>query len=245
MINGIVNAISTPGVQNTIQNTIAQVSIETGLKAIGRPLFTLADKNVDKETRKYSAAKELLYQILCLGIYLAVIPPIFKKGGFKVVKKFCQRAQNTEGLLNKVSAKGGESAIKNCSVNDFKNAKGVLEIYRLGDMTKAERGLAENKEMVDKAYKAIKESLVDESKYEGIINTIENTEKGGDFFRQFYMAKGGIEISSIIGSVIGLTVLAPQISHIILHPVMHMFGMEAPQKDAQPKEQAPKLDAKA
>ena len=66
MLSGIVNAISQPGFQNLIQNTTAQVSIETGLKAVGRPLFTLADKHADKETKKYSATKELLYQILCL-----------------------------------------------------------------------------------------------------------------------------------------------------------------------------------
>ena len=53
MINGIVNTISTPGFQNLIQNTTAQVSIETGLKAVGRPLFTLADKHADEETRKF------------------------------------------------------------------------------------------------------------------------------------------------------------------------------------------------
>ena len=57
MINLFVNAITKPGFQNLVQNTTAQVSIETGLKAAGRPAFTLADKNVDKETRKYSAVK--------------------------------------------------------------------------------------------------------------------------------------------------------------------------------------------
>ena len=31
MLSGIVNAISQPGFQNLIQNTTAQVSIETGL----------------------------------------------------------------------------------------------------------------------------------------------------------------------------------------------------------------------
>lgn len=244
MITGIVNAISNPKFQSTITNTIPQVSIETGLKAVGRPLFTLVDKNADKETRKYSAAKELLYQILCLGIYLAIIPPVFKKGGFKLVKKFCEKANGAEEFLVKLSSKQGKTPIKNCKVSDFKSEKGVLEIHKLGEMTKAERGLAENKELVDKVYKNIKKSLVDKSKYDDIIQNIEKTEKDGEFFRQFYMAKGGIDISSIIGSVIGLTVLAPQISHIILHPIMQVCGLEAPRKDVQPKEDTSKLDAK-
>lgn len=39
MINLFVNAITKPGFQNLVQNTTAQVSIETGLKAAGRPAF--------------------------------------------------------------------------------------------------------------------------------------------------------------------------------------------------------------
>ena len=50
--NTFVHLISKNGFQNLIQNTTAQVSIETGLKAVGRPAFTLADTHVDKETRK-------------------------------------------------------------------------------------------------------------------------------------------------------------------------------------------------
>ena len=103
MINGFVNAISKSGFQNTIQNTTAQVSIETGLKAFGRPAFTLIDSHADKETRKYSAAKELLYQLLCLGIYLAVIPPVFKKGGFKLAQKVCNKINQNAGLKKKAS----------------------------------------------------------------------------------------------------------------------------------------------
>ena len=60
MITGIVNTISKSGFQNLIQNTTAQVGIETGLKAVARPMFTFADKHADMETKKYSAAKEYL-----------------------------------------------------------------------------------------------------------------------------------------------------------------------------------------
>ena len=76
----VANALTSNTVQTIAQNTDACVKIETGLKAVGRPAFTLIDKNTDKETRKYAASKELLYQLLCFGIYLAIIPPVFKEG---------------------------------------------------------------------------------------------------------------------------------------------------------------------
>ena len=41
--------LSSPALYNVTQATHAQVSIETGLKAIGRPSFILLDKNIDKE----------------------------------------------------------------------------------------------------------------------------------------------------------------------------------------------------
>ncbi|MBR1423968.1 hypothetical protein IJ579_00220 [bacterium] len=69
------------------QNTAAQVSIETGLKTIGRPGFILLDKNIDPKTKKYSAMKEFLYQISCLGISLGIVIPQFKKGSFKIARK--------------------------------------------------------------------------------------------------------------------------------------------------------------
>ena len=123
MINLFVNAITKPGFQNLVQNTTAQVSIETGLKAAGRPAFTLADKNVDKETRKYSAVKELLYQTLCLGIYLAIIPPIFKRGGFKLFKNICGKLDKNPEFLAKISdsAKDPKLAIDRCSIDMIKN----------------------------------------------------------------------------------------------------------------------------
>jgi len=242
MINGIVNTISTPGFQNLIQNTTAQVSIETGLKAVGRPLFTLADKHVDEETRKYSAVKELLYQILCLGIYLAIIPPIFKKGGFKIFKKICQKANKMPEFLKEISTKTGKEAIEKCSIDAFKNEKALLSVYKLGQMTPAERKLAENKDDVAKLCKTIKDNLVESVDYEKFINEAMEAEKDSKFFKQFYMAKGGMEISSIVGSVIGLTLLAPELSHLILHPILHAVGLEAPKKTADIKSSEQKID---
>jgi len=245
MIGGIVNAISTPGFQNLIQNTTAQVSIETGLKAFGRPLFTLADKHADEETRKYSAAKELLYQVLCLGIYLAIIPAVFKKTGFKIFKGICEKANKMPEFLQKVSTKGGKEAIQACSISAFKNEKALLSVYKLGQMTKAERALAENSDDVAKLCKSVKENLVESVNADDFIQKVMDAEKDSPFFKQFYMAKGGMEISSIIGSVLGLTVLAPELSHLVLHPILHAVGLEAPKKDAPKKQTEQTIDIKA
>ena len=78
--------LNSVGLYNTAQTTISSVSIQTGLKAIGRPGFILADKDIDERTKKFSATKELLYQISCLGIYLALVP-VFNKGAFNLAKK--------------------------------------------------------------------------------------------------------------------------------------------------------------
>ena len=137
--NTFVHLISKNGFQNLIQNTTAQVSIETGLKAAGRPAFTLADTHVDKETRKYSAVKELLYQVLCLGIYLAVIPVTFKKGGFAAFKKICRNIDKHPELLKSlINPKNKEQALS-CSIDMFKNEKGLLALHKLGHLSPERR----------------------------------------------------------------------------------------------------------
>lgn len=83
----IQNILSNPTLFNMTQSTATQVTIETCLKAAGRPSFILMDNQIDKDTKKFSAMKEFLYQMTCLGIYLAVIIPVFKKGAFKIARK--------------------------------------------------------------------------------------------------------------------------------------------------------------
>lgn len=87
MINGIQNLISSPTLYNMTQSTITQVTTETCLKAVGRPAFILMDKNIDNQTKKYSSTKEFLYQLTCLGIYLAAVMPLLRKGTFAAAKK--------------------------------------------------------------------------------------------------------------------------------------------------------------
>ncbi len=222
-----VNAITSNAFQTIAQNTDACVKIETGLKAIGRPAFTLIDKNTDKETRKYSATKELLYQLLCFGIYVAVIPPVFKNGGFKLFQKIFKN----EGLPN------------------FRSAKQMLSYYHLAHVPKERR----MDPQYQKFWDAIPSDIVDITNKtkefkDGtpLVEYLKNWKKdditsGGKMFK---LAKGSIELSSIVGSVIGLTILAPEISHLILHPIMNGLGMDK-KSDKQEPQQTKVLDKKA
>ena len=83
----ISSILTSPNIYNITQNTAAQISIEKSLKAVGRPGFILVDNNIDKKTKKYSAMKEFLYQLTCLGVYMGIIIPVFKKGAFKIARK--------------------------------------------------------------------------------------------------------------------------------------------------------------
>ena len=161
---------------NLAQNTMAAVAVETSLKALGRPTFIALDKNTKPETKKYSASKEFLYQALCLGIYLTVIP-LFKKGGYSIAKKVFSEDSAVSRLTQKLQ-------------NPVRNAKGKMV----------------------KGY--------DRFMYEYSLE-----KENGHLSPEIKKIKGGIEASSIVGSVLGLAVLAPQISHIVLHPIMNLLGL--------------------
>ncbi len=193
MINGITNFLTSSTLSNIAQSTTASVSIETGMKAVGRPSFILADKKLDNNTKKYAATKEFLYQATCLATYMAIIIPIFKKGAFKLAK-------------NKI--------MKNeAGFNMFKNANEYLDYKKLASLSKESRMEAlSSKKYKDLFTKEIKEELSTKDKPE-----------------QYDMIKGVIEFGNIVGSVLGLAVFAPQVSHMIVHPVMKFLGMEKPE----------------
>ena len=124
MIGKITNILTNPSLSNIAQSTTASVSLETGMKAIGRPSFILMDKDIDKSTKNYAAMKELLYQLTCLGVYMALVIPVFKNGAFKIAKK-CFKDEK--------------------AFNYFQNAKSYLDYLNLSKMGKAERINAINK----------------------------------------------------------------------------------------------------
>lgn len=201
MLQGVFNFLTSPTMVSTAQNTKAAVSIETALKAGGRPAFTMMDKNVDEKTKKYAATKELLYQTLCLGIYLALIIPFFKMKTFGIYKKIFKDMPDFK---------------------NFKDAQEYLNYFKLATLEKrADR-------VKDPLFKKLPDHLKkdldkpDISKAE--LKRLKDADK--EYIPKYIHAKGSIEFSSIVGSIIGLTILAPELSHLVLHPIMKAIGME-------------------
>ena len=192
MINGIASVLSNPTLTRIAQSTSSSVSIETGLKAIGRPSFILMDGDIEPETKRYAAMKEFLYQETCLATYMALIIPIFKNGSFKVAKKFLK---------------------EEAGFSKFKNASEYLNYKKFASMPKETRLKALN-ESKDKFVKEVKDHLVNADKPE-----------------QYSMLKGAIEFGNIVGSVLGLAIFAPQVSHLTIHPVLKLIGMEKEEHD--------------
>lgn len=68
------------------KNTVCAIAVETTLKASGRPAFIYYDKHANKQSKKYAATKEFLYQSFCLGLYLGLINK-FKNIAYKHISK--------------------------------------------------------------------------------------------------------------------------------------------------------------
>ena len=210
MIGAVKSLVTSSQLANIAQNTTQSVAIETTLKSIGRPGFILIDKDIDSDTKQYAAAKEFLYQATCLAVYMALIVPVFKKGGFKIAKNHIFK--NTEG---------------------FEHFKDVKEYMHY-------RKLADNPSLNNRLKTLEKEKLTDKTKikdkYNGTLLAELNKEK-------FAYVKGAVELSNIIGSVLGLAILAPQVSHAFIHPALRFLGLE--DKKAKEAQQTAKLDTKA
>ena len=92
------NTISNPQMAAFAQTTACAITVETTLKALGRPAFIYYDKHANNRSKKYAATKELLYQSFCLGLYLSFINPI-KNNVYKFLSKKA-RASKTNGAEN-------------------------------------------------------------------------------------------------------------------------------------------------
>ncbi len=191
MISAVTNILSNPTLASVAQNTKAAISIETGLKAVGRPSFILADKDISPETKKYAATKEFLYQAICLGVYLAIVMPVFKGGAFKLAKNTFYK--NKPGF------------------DKFKNASEYLDYHNFAKLKQKQRikELSITKNLNKFKENGMRDILLNEATPD-----------------KFPLIKGVIEAGSIIGSVLGLAILAPQVSHHTVHPIMKALGFE-------------------
>lgn len=201
----ISNFLSNKGMTYATKGIMGAVVGTTILKAVGRPAFIMADKHSDAETKKYSATKEFLYQVLCLILTFAMVIPT-QKLTFARSKKLMQGVKELE------------------KIKTYKDFKLV------------------NKDINE---------LTPEAK-----TLLGTQEKGltGHVREKFNLVKGADEMGSFISSIVGLTIVAPLISHKILHPIMHALNMEKkePENPALQKLQQPilteghhKVDAQA
>lgn len=143
-VSPIKKFLTNPKTAEFAQNTICAISVETTLKASGRPLFIYYDKNANERSKKYAATKEFLYQSFCLGLYLSFINKV-KKPVYKFISgKFA--AKNPEdkrkldlydNFLNKIEQAPKGEARKSLHAElsdllhknkDFKFGKGVHEL---------------------------------------------------------------------------------------------------------------------
>ena len=203
MISIAQRMLTSSNLASIAQNTTQSVTIETTLKSIGRPGFILIDKDIDSDTKQYAAAKEFLYQATCLAVYMALIVPVFKKDGFKLAKE--KLFKNTNGFEH------------------FKNVTEYLHYRKLADNPSVNNRLATLEKELPASKTKVKE------KYNDIL--IEELKKENP--EKFAYVKGAVELSNIIGSVLGLAILAPQVSHAFIHPALKFLGLEDKNKKAE------------
>lgn len=184
-------------IYNITQTTQAQVAIETGLKAIGRPGFILLDNDIDKNTKKYSSMKEFLYQLTCLGLSLGIVIPVFKKGSFAIARKLFK----DEAVF--------QAFKKSDDFNKYNKLSKSNKIIRLNEINAA-------------TGKNFKLEEINEN-----------------------LAKGMIEVTSIAGSILGLSILSPLISRPFIRPVLKALGIAENKNDSKQQSDPAKVDVKA
>ena len=89
------------------------------------------------------------------------------------------------------------------------------------------RKLAENPSVKNRQATLQKEILTDKKKlvkekYDDVLLA----ELAKEDPEKFLYVKGAVELSNIVGSVLGLAVLAPQVSHAFIHPALRFLGLE-------------------
>ena len=212
MLSAITNTIANQHLANIALNPIAQVSIETTLKAIGRPAAILVDKDISPDTKQYAASKEFLYQATCLLTFLGIIVPLFRKGGFQLAKKVLFKDKP--------------------EFQKFENVKEFDHYMKLTKKSIEDRRLTLQKEKVkDKYHPDVRKDL----------ETNENPET-------YPLIVSTIGVFNLMGSVLGLAVLAPQVSHMFIHPALRLLGLEEKNKkgtEEQKTAPAAKIDTKA
>ena len=74
--------------------------------------------------------------------------------------------------------------------------------------------------------KAERLATLNKEKYKDTFTKEIREELAKDKPDDFSIIKGAIELGNLVGSVFGLALFAPEVSHLIVHPVMKTLGME-------------------
>ena len=112
----------------------------------------------------------------------------------------------------------------------FKNADEFLEYHKLA-----------KKNMDNRKASLMKDHSRDKFLHDGLREDLENKESP----ELYPLIKGTIELGSLIGSVFGLAILAPQISHYTIHPMLRALGLEKKETPKTEPKNDVKLDKKA
>ena len=107
----------------------------------------------------------------------------------------------------------------------FRNAKEYLDYRKFAEKTKNDRIQSLGKDhSIDKfKHDNLREALINEVTPEKYNNV-----------------KGAIEVGNIVGSIVGLSVLAPNVSQILIRPVLKVLGLD---KKVAPKAKEQKIKA--
>lgn len=207
MINGITKVLTSNSLNNITSNTNSQVMLETTLKSIGRPGFILIDNEISEDTKRYAAAKEFLYQATCLLVYAALVVPVFKRGAFKLAQK----------------------VFDNSEIGNFKSLKQYNHYLKLCDTTPTNRIQTLGKEIKGTSFTdangVTRRRLVKDEYDEVMLKELQKTDENNPP-NTFNKLKGAIELGNIVGSVFGLAIFAPQVSHAFIHPALRLLGLE-------------------
>ncbi len=97
----------------------------------------------------------------------------------------------------------------------FKGMKEYLAYHKLAD-----------KSLTNRTASLSKDHSIYKFEHDGLREALLNSKAP----EKYPHIKGAIELGSTIGSVLGLAILAPQVSHAFIHPVLKFLGMEEKHK---------------
>ena len=98
----------------------------------------------------------------------------------------------------------------------FKDVKEYMHYRKLAENPSVKNRMSTlNKEILSEG------KLVKEKYDDTLLAELEKKEPD-----KFDYVKGAVELSNIVGSVLGLAILAPQVSHAFIHPALRFLGLE-------------------